>query len=114
MHPFRGKPAYPNKIFRSSKSDTTPSTVQKDSQNISHYVQSDLQNIESYITQEAFKQFSFKILKRMTTILALTQNNHSQRKLHTAIKHASEEIFQCHINITTSIDGHVFVGHKPF
>lgn len=50
----------------------------------------------------------------MTTVLALSLNNDFRQKMHQAIKHASEEILQCHMTIINSTEGHIIVGHEPF
>jgi len=45
----------------------------------------------------------------MDLSLALNKDKYSHQKLHSAINMASEEFFQCHLNIIRSIDGHIFV-----
>lgn len=73
---------------------------------------------DTHITETSFKEslqgFIRNILKWISTILILVLHNISHHKLHSAINMASEEFFQCHLNIISSVDGHVFVGHETY
>jgi len=54
-----------------------------------------------------------RMMKWVSTVLTLAMSHDSFPKL-SAIKQASEEIFQCRINVLQSVDGHICVTKEDF
>lgn len=55
-----------------------------------------------------------KIMKWVSTVLTLSLSHETLPKVTSAIKKASEEIFQCRINVLQSVDGHICVTKEDF
>jgi len=125
LRPQQAEPITPVKIYRQPPATTTLSyaaSLQSTTTNNSQEPPSNTttsqapapEAVSQNLLTAVIDEMMDKMMKWVSTVLTLSLSHETLPKVTSAIKRASEEIFNCRINVLQSVDGHICVTKEDF